>query len=60
MSLATLVFYFGFALQLMGFTFVGLCLYSGVTAGDYGKIELAQLVGGSFFFYFGTVLKSRS
>ena len=52
-------FYFGLGLQLVGFTSVGLCLFSGMTKGDYGQLELIQLVGGSAIFYFGTYFKSK-
>jgi hypothetical protein len=53
-------FYLGLSMQLFGFTSVGLCLYSGLTTGDYGKIELAQFVLGSFVFYLGTFVKNKS
>lgn len=54
-----MMFYFGLALQLFGFTSVGLCLFSGVQNGDYGRIELAQLMLGSFLFYVGNYLKNK-
>ncbi len=47
-------------MQLFGLTAVGLCFFSGVKNGDYGQIELAQLVLGSFIFYSGNYLKGRS
>jgi hypothetical protein len=53
-------FYIGFGLQLMGFTFVGLCLFAGVMKGNYGQLELLQLVGGSLLFYFGQFVKTKS
>lgn len=52
-------FYLGFGMQLVGFTFVGLCLFAGLTKGDYGKAELLQLIGGSLVFYLGTILKNK-
>lgn len=55
-----MLFYIGFALQLMGFASVGLCLFAGLQAGDYGRIELAQFVGGSFIFYLGHFLRGKA
>lgn len=55
-----LFFYIGFGMQLFGLTAVGLCFFSGIQLGDYGKIELAQLVIGSFVFYVGHYLKNRA
>jgi hypothetical protein len=54
-----MIFYLGLGMQLFGFAAVGLCLFSGVSQGDYGRIELAQLVGGSLFFYLGHFVKNR-
>jgi len=54
------LFYFGFAMQLIGIATVGICLYSGLMAGDYGKLELVQFIGGSAVFYIGHGLRSRS
>lgn len=54
-----MVFYIGLGLQLIGFTSVGLCLFAGMIKGDYGQLELLQLVGGSLMFYFGHFLKAR-
>jgi hypothetical protein len=54
------LFYLGFGMQLFGMTAVGLCLISGIQLGDYGKIELAQLILGMFAFYTGTYLKGKS
>lgn len=51
-------FYLGLAMQLFGFAAVGLCLFSGIKMGNYGRIELAQLIIGSFAFYVGNYLKS--
>jgi hypothetical protein len=48
-----MAFYIGFGLQLLGMTLVGLCFFSGFAKGDYGKLELIQLVGGSLTFYLG-------
>lgn len=53
------MFYTGLALQLFGFAAVGLCLFAGMNKGDYGKIELAQLLIGSFAFYVGHYLKGK-
>jgi len=53
-------FYIGFGLQLFGFTTVGLCLYTGITSGDYSKVELAQFILGSFAFYIGSYFKSKA
>ena len=54
------MFYIGLGMQLFGMTAVGLCLFSGIKNGDYGRLELAQLVIGSFVFYVGNYLKGRS
>jgi hypothetical protein len=53
-------FYVGLGMQLFGLIAVGLCFISGVTNGDYGRFELAQLVIGSLVFYVGNYLKGRS
>jgi hypothetical protein len=53
------MFYVGLGMQLFGFTSVGLCLFSGIQLGDYGRIELAQLMLGSFVFYAGNYLKNK-
>jgi hypothetical protein len=52
-------FYSGLGMQLVGFASVGLCLFAGLSKGDYGKLELIQLVGGSLIFYVGTFVKNR-
>lgn len=52
-------FYIGLGLQLMGFAAVGLCLFSGITKGNYGQLEFVQLVGGSAVFYIGAALKGK-
>ncbi len=54
------LFYLGLGMQLFGLIAVGLCFFSGVRNGDYGRLELAQLVLGSFVFYVGNYLKGRS
>jgi hypothetical protein len=54
------LFYVGLGMQLFGLTAVGLCFFSGIRNGDYGQLELIQLVGGSFVFYVGNYLKGRS
>jgi hypothetical protein len=54
-----MLFYFGLGMQLVGFSSVGLCLFAGLTKGDYGKLELIQLIGGSLMFYLGTFLKGK-
>jgi hypothetical protein len=53
-------FYVGLGMQLFGLTAVGLCFVSGIQNGDYGRLELLQLVVGSLVFYVGNYLKSRS
>lgn len=58
--MAAFWFYFGLFLQLCGMAAVGLCLFSGLMKGDYGKLELAQLVFGSFGFYAGNYLKAKA
>jgi len=55
-----MAFYIGLSMQLMGFAIVGLCLFSGITNGDYGKLELFQLLFGSVLFYAGAFFKGRS
>ncbi len=52
-------FYIGLGLQLIGFASVGLCLFAGMSKGDYGQLELIQLVGGSLIFYLGAYIKGR-
>lgn len=52
-------FYIGLGMQLIGFASVGLCLFAGLAKGDYGQLELIQLVGGSLLFYIGTFLKGK-
>lgn len=54
------LFYVGLGMQLFGLAAVGLCFFSGIKNGDYGQLELAQLVIGSFVFYVGNYLKGRS
>jgi hypothetical protein len=54
------LFYIGLGMQLFGLAAVGLCLFSGMSNGDYGRLELAQLCIGSFVFYVGNYLKGRS
>ncbi len=54
-----MLFYIGTGLQVTGFTSVGLCLFSGLNKGDYGKLELIQFVGGFIIFYLGHFLKAR-
>ena len=54
------LFYVGLGMQLFGLTAVGLCFVSGITNGDYGRLELAQLIIGSFVFYAGNYVKGRS
>ena len=51
--------YLGLGLQLIGFTTVGICLFSGLSKGDYGKLELIQLVGGSVVFYLGHFFRKK-
>jgi len=52
-------FYFGLGMQLVGFASVGLCLFAGLAKGDYGQMELIQLIGGSLMFYIGTFFKNK-
>lgn len=54
------LFYVGLGMQIFGLTAVGLCFISGIRQGDYGRLELIQLVGGSLVFYVGNYLKGRS
>lgn len=54
-----MLFYIGFGLQLIGFASVGLCLFSGLNKGDYGQLELIQLVGGALLFYGGHFVKVK-
>jgi hypothetical protein len=54
------LFYVGLGMQLFGLTAVGLCFVSGITNGDYGRLELLQLCIGSLVFYLGNYLKSKS
>ncbi len=52
-------FYLGLGLQLVGFATVGLCLFAGLSSGDYGQLELVQFIGGSAMFYIGSAIKSK-
>lgn len=54
-----MLFYIGLGLQLVGFSSVGLCLFAGMSKGDYGQLELIQLVGGSLIFYLGAFIKAK-
>lgn len=54
-----MLFYIGLGMQLIGFASVGLCLFAGLAKGDYGQLELIQLVGGSLLFYIGTFFKNK-
>lgn len=54
-----MLFYIGLGMQLIGFASVGLCLFAGLSKGDYGQLELIQLVGGSLLFYIGSFLKNK-
>jgi hypothetical protein len=54
------LFYVALGMQLFGLIAVGLCFISGIKNGDYGRLELAQLILGSFVFYAGNYLKGRS
>lgn len=54
-----MLFYIGTGLQLVGFTSVGLCLFAGLSKGDYGKLELIQFIGGFAVFYLGHFIKLR-
>jgi hypothetical protein len=53
-------FYIGLGMQIFGLTAVGLCFISGIKNGDYGRLELAQLIIGSFVFYIGNYLRGHS
>ncbi len=46
-------------MQLFGMASVGLCLFSGMKNGDYGRLELVQFAGGALIFYVGNFLKKR-
>ena len=54
-----MLFFVGLGLQLLGLTFVGLCLFAGITKGDYGYTELIEFVGGGLTFYLGAFLSKR-
>ena len=54
-----MIFYIALGLQLVGLSTVSLCLFTGITQGDYGRGELLQLVGGSALFYLGQLIKTR-
>ena len=55
-----MLFYFGLGLQLIGFTMVGLCFFAGLTKGEYGQIELIQLLSGSAIFYLGNYFRGKN
>lgn len=46
-------------MQLVGLASVGLCLFAGMSKGDYGKLELIELVAGSLIFYLGAFVKNK-
>jgi len=54
-----MLFYIGLGLQLIGFASVGLCLFSGISVGDYDKLALFQFIGGSAVFYLGHFFKAK-
>lgn len=54
-----MIFYIGLGMQLMGFTSVGLCLFAGISKGDYGQLELIQLFAGAILFYIGQIIKVK-
>jgi hypothetical protein len=53
------MFYFSVFMQLLGLSFVSVCLFTGISKGDYGKIELFQFIWGSLLFYSGHYLRMR-
>ena len=54
-----MLFYLEPGMQLVGFASIGLCLFAGLIKGDYGKLELLQLIGGSLVFYVGTFMRNK-
>ena len=58
-ELYKMAFYFFTFLQLIGFAFVGLCLFKGLFSGDYDKYQLAQFISGMVLFYIGHFFKGR-
>jgi len=54
------MFYFGVFLQLLGMAFVSVCLFTGISQGDYGKLELLQFFWGSVLFYSGHFVRKRA
>jgi hypothetical protein len=54
-----MLFYIGFGMQLIGFSTVGLCLFAGISKGDYGKMELIQLLSGALLFHIGQIIKVK-
>ena len=54
------MFYLGVGMQLFGLAAVGLCFINGLQLGDYGRLELTQLIVGSLVFYVGSFLKKRT
>ena len=54
-----MIFYFFTGMQLIGFSFVGLCLFQGMVTGDYSRYQLGQFVGGIVLFYLGHFFKRR-
>lgn len=54
-----MIFYIGLGMQLVGLASVGLCLFAGMSKGDYGKLELIELVAGSLIFYLGAFVKNK-
>ena len=56
---SVMFFYFFTFLQLVGFAFVGLCLFKGMVSGDYDKYQLMQFVSGTALFYVGHYFKTH-
>ena len=54
-----MIFYIGLGMQLIGFSSVGICLFSGMSKGDYGKLELIQLIAGAILFHIGQIIKVK-
>jgi len=55
-----MAFYIFTGIQLIGFSFVGLCLFQGMVTGDYSKYQLGQFIAGIVLFYTGHFFKRRS
>jgi hypothetical protein len=58
--MANFFYYLGLGFQLIGFSTVSLCMFTGMNTGAYDKMQYLQFVGGSFIFYLGYVFRAKA